>query len=99
MKPTTRARIKLQVLTILDNGGWVRDGREWDNDDNSPIILWSGEDTYINDMPAFNNYAYESDPREETWTNGVHNDLVEFADKIGAHWEAYDSGTYMLYKD
>tara|TARA_R110000772_G_scaffold16184_11_gene46259 strand:+ start:602 stop:904 length:303 start_codon:yes stop_codon:yes gene_type:complete len=98
MKATKRAKIRLQVLTVLDNGnGWARDGREWLDDEDSPIILWTGEGTTINDMPAFNNYSYESDPREEIWTNGVHNDLVELADKLGAYWECYDSGTYMLY--
>lgn len=94
-----RENIRLQFLSLLDNGGWARDGQEWDNNPNNGIILWSGEGNTINDLEAFDYYAWDRDSHENTYTMGIHNKIVKWADSIGAHFEAYDSGTYMLYLD
>ena len=76
---------------------WFKSGEEWDNDPDTAIIAWSGEDSHIGFLPAFDHYAYETDPSEQVYKMGVHLDLHNWCDKHGMYWECYDPGTYFLF--
>lgn len=73
----------------------ARRGDAWG--EGNPLV-WSGEDAYIGELPAFNYNSWESDPEEKTYVMGVHRDLHNWAEKKGLYWEFYDPGTVMLYK-
>jgi len=75
---------------------WFKDGHEFDGGE---AAVWSGEGSEVEDLPAFNADSYMADPKEQVWVMGVHHQLNSFVESRGYHWEAYDSGTYLLYKD
>lgn len=74
---------------------WFKPGEDF-----SPnAAVWSGEGSVIDGVQAFNYNSWEFDPKENTWTMGIHNKLFQFAEKHGYHWEANDPGTYLLYEN
>ena len=91
-----KAATAIKKIQDKFNITWIKDGKEWDNNPNT--ILWSGEGADINvdghTVRAFNAYS-ESD----SYIFGVHKALYDFCKSLGIHWEAYDSGTYLAYKN
>jgi len=75
---------------------WFKDGREFDNSPNR--IVWSGEGSSVNGEMAFSYQSYEFDASEKLYTMGVLNELNKFCTDRGYYWEAYNGGTYFLYK-
>ncbi len=75
---------------------WFKAGKEFDG--SSTRLVWSGEGSEINGLPAFDCNAWEHDSHEQTYTMCVHNDLNKFAESCGCYWEAHDGGTFFLYK-
>jgi hypothetical protein len=78
---------------------WVKDGREFDGGN---AILWSGEGATLieeDDGEGFEVEAFNPYHEDTMYEFGVHKQLVEWADKHGLHWEAYDAGTYLAYKN
>lgn len=77
---------------------WVKPGYMWD--EGGSQVLWSGEGSFLpTGENAFNYYAFESDPKEETYIGGVHKSLIEWAEKYNLRWEPYDAGTFLAYQD
>jgi len=74
---------------------WFKPGQDFDS---GSALVWSGEGSYVSEIgddlqeSAFDilNMDYEF---------GVHPVLAEFAADLGCHWEAVDSGTFLLYED
>ena len=73
---------------------WFKDGDLW----GSSATVWSGEGSRIDGMPAFDSYASGWDPKETMYVMGVKKELADFVKSKGYFWEAYDSGTYLLYR-
>jgi len=84
------------AIKKMFNITWIKDGKEFDNNPNT--LLWSGEGAEITvdgeTIRAFNSYS-----QSENYISGVYKDLYDFCNSLGIHWEAYDSGTYLAYKD
>jgi hypothetical protein len=74
---------------------WFKDGHDFDG---GTAAAWSGEGAMIGDMPAFDSNAWEWDSNENNYCLGVHNELRDFVEARGYFWEAYDAGTFLLYK-
>lgn len=70
--------------------GWFKDGSEFDG--SVRRVVWTGEGSEIDGIPAFDNYA------ESGYTFGVLNELNDFVEDRGYYFEAYDGGTFFLYK-
>lgn len=75
---------------------WVKGGVEFNGDET--CVLWAGEISQIDGIPAFNYYSFESDPKEKIYVMGVHKKLVAFAEAHGIFWECHDPGTWVAYR-
>ena len=77
---------------------WIKDGDDFDT--NHKKTLWTGEGSEIDvtvdgetyEIAAFNMYGGNN------YTCGVVNELHKFLHKRGFFAEAYDSGTFFIYK-
>ncbi len=76
---------------------WAKPGDEFSSSEYA--VIWSGEDSWVGEEAAFNYDSCWEDPKERTWTMGVHNALVEFAKKYGCYWQCNDPGTYIMYEN
>jgi hypothetical protein len=88
----------MKILDALEKkfpNCWFKDGNEFDG---SSAAAWSGEGSGIDGMPAFDSYASGWDPEETMYVMGVKKELADFVKSKGYFWEAYDSGTYLLYR-
>jgi len=78
--------------------GWVKDGLEWE--DNEAYILWSGEESMVEeDIPMFDYYSLEFDPKEEMYEMSIHKKARDWAEKHNLHWECYDPGTWHAFEN
>ena len=90
---------------------WIKPGVEFGGNENA--VLWSGEGSEINGIPAFDmngemdymmrdaaaEFGFDASKMKSSYEMGVHKDLVKFADEHGLFWEPYDSGTFLAYRD
>ena len=75
---------------------WIKDGADFEASKKG--TLWTGEGSYIEaktpgdgtEQSAFSMYYYE---------NGVAKELEDFLTASGWHAEAYNAGTFFLYRD
>ena len=89
----------MSILTELQEAFpkcWFKDGKEFDG---GSATVWSGEGSEIEDFPAFDSYAEDWDGDRLVYRMGVLVTLDDFVTEAGYRWEAYDAGTYLLYKD
>ncbi len=68
---------------------WTRDSEEFNG---ASGAIWTGEGSEIDGIDAFNMYL-------EGFEFGVHPELAEFLESKDWHAEAYDAGTFFLYKN
>ncbi len=93
----------MSILTDLQKafpGCWFKEGSEFDGGlAGYQAAVWSGEGSYVDvpgvgELEVFNTYGVDG-----VYDLGVHYLLEEFVTERGYRWEAYDAGTYLLYKN
>lgn len=68
---------------------WFKDAKDFDG---GTAIVWSGEGSYIGDLPAFDHYAANGN-----YAMGVLVAIDAFVDERGYWWSCEEPGTYLLY--
>lgn len=67
---------------------WMKDSEEFDG---TQKAIWTGEGSDIDGVPAFGVY-------NEGYVFGVHPELHKFLESKGWYTEAYDPGTFFIFK-
>lgn len=93
--PLTHAEL-IKLLKVQFPKVWIKDGGEFDSRHKG--TLWTGEGSYIETADGYMIDAFSMHTMSG-YIFGVANQLDDFLTTYGWHAEAYDSGTFFLYRD